>query len=46
MSDILPIRGSQELEVLDEKLDKTCAMYKMGISAEMNKLMTNSANGS
>ena len=35
----------QELEALVESLDKTCTRYKMEISAEMNKLMTNSANG-
>ena len=35
----------QELEALVESLDKTCARYKMGISAEKTKLMTNSANG-
>ena len=35
----------QELEVLVESLDKTCTRYKMEISAEKTKLMTNSANG-
>ena len=35
----------QELEALVESLDKTCTRYKMEISAEMTKLMTNSANG-
>ena len=34
----------QELEALLESLDKTCTMYKTGISAE-KKIMTNSANG-
>ena len=34
----------QELEVLVESLDKTCTRYKMEISAEKTKLMTNSAN--
>ena len=34
----------QELEALVEK-DKTCTRYKMEISAEKTKLMTNSANG-
>ena len=34
----------QELEALVESLDKTCTMYKMEISAEKTKLMTNSAN--
>ena len=35
----------QELEALVESLDKTCTRYKMDISAEKTKLMTNSANG-
>ena len=35
----------QELEALVECLDKTCTTYKMEISAEKTKLMTNSANG-
>ena len=35
----------QELEALVENLDKTCTRYKMEISAEKTKLMTNSANG-
>ena len=35
----------QELEALDECLDKTCTRYKMEISAEKTKLMTNSAKG-
>ena len=35
----------QELEALVESLNKTCTMYKMEISAENTKLMTNSANG-
>ena len=35
----------QELEALLESLDKTCTRYKMEISAEKTKLMTNSANG-
>ena len=34
-----------ELEALVESLDKTCTRYKMEISAEKTKLMTNSANG-
>ena len=34
----------QELEALVESRDKTCTRYKMEISAEKNKLMTNSAN--
>ena len=35
----------QELEALVESLDKTCTRYKMEISAEKTKLMTNGANG-
>ena len=35
----------QEQEALVESLDKTCTRYKMEISAEKTKLMTNSANG-
>ena len=35
----------QELEALVESLDKTYTRYKMKISAEKTKLMTNSANG-
>ena len=35
----------QELEALIESLDKTCTRYKMEISAEKNKLMTDSTNG-
>ena len=35
----------QELEVLNESLDKTGTRYQMEISAEKTKLMTNSANG-
>ena len=35
----------QELETLVESLDKTYTIYKMEISAEKTKLMTNSANG-
>ena len=35
----------QELEALVESLDKTCTRFKMEISAEKTKLMTNSANG-
>ena len=35
----------QELEALVESFDKTCTRYKMEISAEKTKLMTNSANG-
>ena len=34
----------QELEALLESLDKTCTRYKMEISAEKTKLMTNSVN--
>ena len=35
----------QELESLVDSLDKTCTRYKMEISAEKTKLMTNSASG-
>ena len=35
----------QGLEALVESLDKTCTRYKMEISAEKTKLMTNSTNG-
>ena len=35
----------QELEALLESLNKTCTRYKMEISAENTKLMTNSAKG-
>ena len=35
----------QELEALVESLDNICTRYKMEISAEKTKLMTNSANG-
>ena len=33
------------LEALAESFDKTCTRYKMEVSAEKSKLMTNSANG-
>ena len=35
----------QELEALVESLDKTCTRFKMEISGEKTKLMTNSVNG-
>ena len=35
----------QELEALVESCDTTCTRYKMEISAEKTKLMTNRANG-
>ena len=35
----------QDLEALVESLNKTCTRYKIDISAEKTKLMTNSANG-
>ena len=35
----------QELEALLESLDKTCTRYKMEISAEKTRLVTDSANG-
>ena len=34
----------KELEALAESLDKTCKRYKMQISSEKTKLMTNSAS--
>ena len=34
----------QELEALVENIDKICTRYKMEISAEKTKLMTNSVN--
>ena len=35
----------EELEALIESLDKTCTRYKMEISAEKTKLISNRANG-
>ena len=35
----------QEIEAVNESLDKTCTRYQMEIRAEKTKLMTNSANG-
>ena len=35
----------QERETQVESLNKTCTRYKMKTSADMTKLMTNSANG-
>ena len=35
----------QEVEALVESLDKICTRYKMEISAEKTRLVTNSANG-
>ena len=35
----------QELDALAESLDKTCTRYKMDISAEKTKLMTNNTDG-
>ena len=35
----------QELEALIENLDKPCTTYKMKVSAEKTKLMTNSGSG-
>ena len=35
----------QEVEGLNESLDKTCTRYQMEIRAEKTKLMTNSASG-
>ena len=42
--DALP-EEQQKLEALVISLDKTCTRFKMGISAEKTKLMTNSAKG-
>ena len=38
-------KEEQELKALVVSLDNTCKMYKMEISTEKIKLMTNSANG-
>ena len=35
----------QKLKALVESFDKTCTIYKMAISAEKTRLMTDSANG-
>ena len=35
----------QEVEALNESLNKTCTIYQMEIRAKKSKLMTNSANG-
>ena len=40
-----PAEEEQELQALVENLDKPCTRYKMKISAEKTKLMTNSVNG-
>ena len=40
-----PAEKVQELEALVESLDKTCTRYKMEVSAEKTRLMTDSANG-
>ena len=42
---MLLLQKSKKQEVLVESLDKIYTMYKMEISAEKAKLMTNSANG-
>ena len=39
------VEEEQEVEALLESLDKTCTKYKIEISAEKIKMMTNSANG-
>ena len=39
------VEEEQKLEALVESLDKTCTRYKMELSAEKTKLMTNSASG-
>ena len=38
-------KEEQELKALVVSLDNTCKMYKMEISTEKTKLMTNSVNG-
>ena len=44
--DINALAGDeQELEALVESFDKTCTRYKIEISAEKTKFMTNNANG-
>ena len=45
LADDIDAEEEQEVEVLIASLDKTCTRYKMEISAEKTKLMTNSANG-
>ena len=40
-----PAEEEQEVEALNESIDKTCTRHKMEIRAEKTKLMTNSANG-
>ena len=40
-----PAEEEQELEALEERLDKICTRYKMEISAEKTKLMASSVNG-
>ena len=55
LSPTLPVSGlpmtdalaekEQELEAPVESLDKTCTRFKMEISAEKTRLVTNSANG-
>ena len=44
-ADDIDALAEEELEALVESLHKTCTRYKMEISAEKTKLMTNSANG-
>ena len=43
--DIDALAEEEQLQAIVESLDKTCIRYKMEISAEETKLMTNSANG-
>ena len=43
--DIDVLAEEEHLEALEESFDKTCTRYKMEISAEKTKLMTNCANG-
>ena len=42
---ITNLQFANDIDALVESLDKTCTRYKMEISAEKPKLMTNSANG-
>ena len=44
-ADDIDALAEEELEALAESLDKICTRYKIEISAEKTKQMTNSANG-
>ena len=39
------LAGEQELVNLVDRLDKNCVSYRMNISAETTKLLTNNTNG-